>query len=97
MQMSLRLPDRLAAQVRDRAARSGKSVNGWITLVLSAAVDPELAGSEVERIRDRLRLAGLLDEAEGGARKPDPGAVARARRAAGRGTPLAAIVTDDRG
>lgn len=97
VQMSLRLPDDLAARVRERAARSGKSVNGWIALVLSAAVDPELAGSEAERVRERLRRAGLLDEAPGSAREPDPAAVARARQAAGGGTPLAAIVTDERG
>jgi len=96
MQMSLRLTDELASQVRSHAKRSGRSVNGWIVLVLSAAVDPDLAGSEAERTRERLARAGLLAPSSGKGRRPDHQAVARARTAAGKGTSLSALVTDSR-
>jgi hypothetical protein len=56
--MSLRLPDELAAQVRAHAEGAGRSLNGWITAVLAAAVDPDLAGSEAEPTRERLARAG---------------------------------------
>jgi plasmid stability protein len=94
--MSLRLPDDLAADVRAHAARSGRSVNGWIAAVLAAAVDPDLAGSDAERVRERLRRAGLLATSQTTGRKPDARAVARARRAAGGGATLEALVTDTR-
>lgn len=97
MQMSLRLPDELAVQVRAHAERAGQSVNGWIALVLGAAVDPDLAGSEAERTRERLARAGLLAAGGGSGRKPDARAAARARQAAASGTTLEAIVTDSRG
>lgn len=96
MQMSLRLPDELAARVRAHAELAGHSVNGWITLVLGAAVDPDLAGSEAERTRERLARAGLLASGDGSARKPDARAVARARKAAAVGTPLGTVVSDGR-
>ena len=96
MQMSLRLPDDLADQVRAHAARTGHSLNGFITLVLRAVVDPSLAGSEAERTRERLARAGLLEQPAGRRRRPDPRAVEQARVAAGRGTALGAIVTDSR-
>ena len=96
-QFSLRLSDDLADQVRVHAERSGRSVNGWIALVLSAAVDPALAGSEAERTRERLARAGLLAEPGAHGTRPDPRRVARARKAAGRGRPLGEIVANSRG
>lgn len=96
MQMSLRLDDSLAEDVRAHAARAGMSVNGWIALVLGAAVDPELAGSEAERTRERLARAGLLVTSAEAARPPDPRKVERARKAAGTGTPLGSLVADGR-
>lgn len=96
-QISLRLPDGLAEQVRQHAARAGTSVNAWITLVLGAAVDPELAGSEAERTRERLARAALLASPPPYATRPDAQRVARARSAAGRGRSLGEIVVDDRG
>lgn len=44
------------------AEDAGVSLNQWATLVLRAAVDPALGGDEVERIRARLRRAGVLEE-----------------------------------
>jgi hypothetical protein len=64
--------------------------------VLDAATDPELGDSDAQRIRERLAQAGVLAPTGAESRRPDPQEVARARRAAGRGTPLADIVTRDR-
>ena len=77
-QLSLRIDDGLARDVRARAAETGTSVNRWIADVLRAAVDPSFAGSEVERIRERLARAGLLHvPAPTGQEQPDPEAVRR--------------------
>jgi plasmid stability protein len=97
IQLTLRVPDDLIGRVREAAKEHGRSVNAWATDVLRAAVDPELAGEEAARVRERLARAGLL--ATGKPRsgpRPDPKAVARARSAAGVGTPLSEIVAEDR-
>jgi len=96
MQLSLRISDELAKRIRARADRAGRSVNSWIALVLEAAVDPDLAGSEVERTRERLARAGLLVSSPKQVGRPDRQAVERARKAAGSGTELGAIVTETR-
>lgn len=98
-QITLRIDDELARQVKRHAQAAGRSVNGWIAAVLGAAVDPELAGSEAGRTRERLARAGLLatPAARDTRRRPDEGAVRRARRAAGTGTPLSELVARDRG
>lgn len=94
--MSLRLPDELADEVRRQAKRAGQSLNGWITTVLSAAVDPAHAGSESERIRERLARAGLLSTPETTAPRPASEDVEHVRAAAGTGTPLDQLVSDGR-
>jgi hypothetical protein len=71
-------------------------MNEYVTRVLEAATDPENAANETERIRERLARAGLLAPAGAPRRRPAQAQVARARRAAGSGTPLAQIVSDDR-
>lgn len=71
-------------------------MNEFPTLVLDAATNPDLAGSDAERARERLARAGLL-AAPGILRsRPTPDEVAQAREAAGRGTPLSDIVSRDR-
>jgi plasmid stability protein len=98
-QLTIRLEDELADQVRVHAEAQGRSVNSWVVAVLDAAVDPELEDSESARTRARLERAGLLAPPGGprpGAR-PEPGRVERARAAAGRGTPLSRLVSDGRG
>lgn len=96
-QLNIRAPDGLVADLRAQAAARGLSMNAWVVAVLGAAANPDLAGSEAERTRERLALAGLL-EVPGvppGA-PPDPAEVERARRAAGAGRPPSAIVAADR-
>lgn len=85
--------------MKRQAHAAGRSVNGWIAAVLGAAVDPELAGSDAARTRERLARAGLLaaPAARDTRRRPDERAVRRARRAAGTGTPLSDLVARDRG
>lgn len=96
-QLTLRIPDQVVPDLKQAAAASGKSLNAWATAVLTAAVDPNLAGDEAERIRERLARAGLLMVLpERGLRRPRADAVARARGAAGRGRSLAELVSEGR-
>jgi len=95
-QLSWRASDQLLERVRDAAAQAGWSMNEYVTRVLDAATDPENAADETERIRERLSRAGLLAPPGSPRRRPARAQVARARRAAGSGTPLAQIVSDDR-
>ncbi len=95
--MTWRAPDELLERVRRQAQERGRSLNDWVTAVLSAASDPATAGSDAERLRERLAQAGLIDPATGPARRPPETAkVSAARAAAGRGTTLAEHVRDNR-
>ena len=95
--LTLRVPPEVADRLRSAADERGESLNAYATAVLHAAVDPDLAGSELDRLRERLARAGLLAPARGTGRRPDPARVARARAAAGRGRPLSDLVSDERG
>jgi hypothetical protein len=97
-QLTLRVPDELARDLKATAVREGRSVNGFATLALTAAVDPNAAGDEVERMRERLARSGLLwTPSPAKVRRPDPERVRAARAAAGRGTPLSDLVSEGRG
>ncbi len=72
------------------------SVNDPTAEVLGAASDPDPAGSEAERVRERLARAGVLASAPPARDRPDRELLTRARAAAGRGTPLTDLVGDDR-
>lgn len=98
-QLTLRLDERLAQDIKEHAAARGQSVNGWVVAVMRAATDPDLADTESERTRARLARAGLLaaqtDRPVGA--PPDELRLSSARRAAGAGTPLSELVSDGRG
>jgi hypothetical protein len=96
-QVTWRAPEELVSQVREAATRQGRSLNDYLTQLARAATDPQLAGSDAERLRERLAQAGLLAPPGSPRRRPDPEAVARARQAAGRGTPLSDLVVEGRG
>jgi hypothetical protein len=96
-QVTWRAPDELVEHARQAAHREGRSLNDYLTRLVRAATDPELAGSDVERLRERLALAGLLTPSGPPRRAPDPAAVARARRNAGHGTSLSELVAEGRG
>jgi plasmid stability protein len=98
-QLTIRLDDDLARALKAHVAGLGISVNGWVVAVLDAALNPDLERSEVERTRARLERAGLLARSAGHPRssRPEPRRVERARKAAGKGTPLSRLVSDGRG
>lgn len=95
-QLTVRTTDELVEQVRTAASRLGRSMNEYVVAVLGAATDPDLAGDDTERIRERLARAGLLAPAGNARRRPDADSVAAARAAAGQGTRLSDIVASDR-
>lgn len=98
-QLTVRLDDDLARELKAHAAELGRSVNSWVVDVLNAAVNPDLADSEAERTRARLERAGLLAKRPARPRAAPPGGavVERARKAAGKGTPLSRLVSEGRG
>lgn len=98
-QLTLRVPDQLADDLKAAAGREERSVNALAVEVLTAAVDPDAAGDEFERHRERLRRAGLLLEWEPdrtGA-PPSEEETARSRAAMGRGRMLSDLVSEGRG
>jgi hypothetical protein len=97
-QLTLRIPDQLGVALKEQAAQRNASVNAYVTTVLSAAVDPDLAGDDAERLRARLARAGLLEERPAGSRqRPAAKRVREARKRAGSGRSLSAIVREGRG
>ena len=59
-QLTIRASDDLIERVRASAADAGRSMNDYVTSILDAVTDPDLADSPSERLRERLRRAGLL-------------------------------------
>jgi hypothetical protein len=94
-QMTWRSDDELLERVKRAAEGLGRSMNEYVTTVLDAATNPDLAGTEAERLRERLEQAGL-SVPRGRRRRPAAAEVARARSAAGRGRPLSDLVSEDR-
>lgn len=86
----------MVERLRQAAVREGRSLNEYLTRLAQAATDPALAGSDLERLRERLAQAGLLVPEAPPRRRPDPAAIARARRRAGKGTQLADLVIEGR-
>ena len=97
-QVTWRAPDDVVERVKRQAAEHGRSLNDWVTTVLSAVSDPAAAGSQAQALRERLARAGLLEAVAGRAvERPQGAAVAAARAAAGAGVPLSDLVSDGRG
>jgi hypothetical protein len=95
-QMTWRAPADLIERVRRAAQRQRRSMNDYVTAVLDAATNPSLAGSEADRLRERLDQAGLLAEPGKPRRRPSRDETERARGRAGRGTALADLISQDR-
>jgi uncharacterized protein (DUF1778 family) len=96
-QLTLRVPEELAERLKGAAHDHDESVNGYVVKVLSAAVDPDLAGDEVTGLKERLARAGLLLTPERlPTKRPSARALSRARAAAGRGKPLSDFVAEGR-
>ncbi len=94
--MTWRAPADLIERVRRAARRQHRSMNDYVTAVLDAATDPGLAGSEAERLRERLDQAGLLAEPGDRHARPPREETESARRRAGTGTALSQLVSEDR-
>lgn len=96
-QLTIRAPEDLVARTRLAAAAAGQSMNEYVVVLLDAATDPDLAGSQAERIRQRLAQAGLLEPLPtdtGG--RPSPEALRQAGRRAASGRTLAELVQEGR-
>lgn len=92
------MDERLANFLKQAAAARSESVNSYARTVLTAAVDPEYAGDEAERVRERLARAGLLATPKPVSYpRPDPAAVAAAGKRAARGRTLSSIISEERG
>lgn len=99
-QLTIRADEDLVDRIRKWARAEGKSMNSYVTSVLDAATDPELATPEANRTRERLRKAGILWEPDPSQRvgtRPDPKLLAEARKAFGKGKPLSDYVIEGRG
>ena len=96
-QLTLRVPDELGQRLKVAAGDHEDSVHGYAVKVLSAAVDPDLAGDEITGLKERLAQAGLLlTPARVPTKRPSARALSRARTAAGRGRPLSDFVAEGR-
>ncbi len=94
----MRLSDERGQAVRRLAVARGASINQTFEDLVGAATDPALAEDDRQALRERLARAGLVFDVSA---LPDVGAptdaeLARARTAAGRGTPLADLVSEGR-
>ena len=95
-QMSWRSSDELAERVRRAAKASGRSMNEYVTAVLDAATDPDLADDEASALRERLARAGLLAAGGPARARPTAADTERAGAAAAGGTPLSTLVEQGR-
>lgn len=97
-QITLRVPDELAADLKRVAGEEDRSVNALAVHVLQSAVDPEYSENGAERTRERLRRAGLLMELEPyDLEQPSDEEFEAARRRAGTGKPLSDYISEGRG
>ena len=94
-QLTIRMDAELVRRLKEDARRAGRTMNAYVTAILSAATDPNTVGDEAQRLRERLSRAGLLlDVTPSDERPPDDETVERAREEAGRGTPLSDLVSE---
>lgn len=83
--------------VQNTAAHEGRSMNDYLTRVLTAATSPGNSEPDIVRMRARLARAGVLGEVPTrGAERPVPEELERARLEAGRGVPLSDLVAEGR-
>jgi hypothetical protein len=95
-QVTWRAEDALVERVRRVAASQGKSMNEYLTRVLDAATNPDLAGEEAARVRERLARVDLVVPHSEIRVRPPAEQVHRARQAAAQGTELSELVAEGR-
>ncbi len=84
--------------MRQLAAVRGASINQTFEDLVAAATDPALADDDRQALRERLARAGLVFDIRvlPDVHAPTEAQLVRARAAAGRGTPLATLVSEGR-
>lgn len=94
----MRLSDERGGAVRRLAAARGRSINQTFDDLVAAATDPGLAADERAALRERLAGAGLVFDVSAlpDVLAPRDDELARARSAAGGGTPLSELVGEGR-
>lgn len=98
MQVSWRADEELVERAKRRARELGTSLNGFISLVVDTATNPDAAQNEGEQLRERLAAAGLLARTpKPDGQLPTPDELAEAAAEAGRGTALSDYVSSGRG
>lgn len=96
-QLTIRADEELIRRIKQSAANLGRSMNEYVTSVLDAATDPDLADTAAERLRERLDRAGLLTApSRMSARRPSAEAVAAAAARAATGRPVSDFISDGR-
>lgn len=96
-QITIRADVELVQRVKESASGLGRSMNEYVTAVLDAATNPDLAGTEADRTRERLSRAGLLIvPVPRSGKRPTARAVAQAGRRAAAGRAVADFVSDGR-
>ena len=63
-QLILRVSPELHQRIAARAAREGKSVNAWVSQLLDATVDADVAEDRQARTRAQLAELGWLSEVD---------------------------------
>lgn len=97
-QFSVRLSDAHGRAIRRLASARGASINQTFEDLVAAATDPALADGDRQALRERLARADLVFDLSvlPDVEPPSDEELARARAAAGRGTPLAEMVSEGR-
>lgn len=95
-QVSWRADNEIVKRAKHAAAWSNRSLNEYITLVVSAASNPDFAGSESEAVRERLAAAGLLGATKAPRSRPSDAEVKAAGERAASGTPLDELISTGR-
>jgi plasmid stability protein len=96
-QLTIRGSDELISRVKSSAADVGRSMNDYVISILDAATNPDLADSASDRLRERLRRAGLLaTPARLPGQRPTRKAIAEAGERAAKGRPVSDFVTEGR-
>ena len=96
-QLTIRGSDELISRVKSSAAEVGRSMNDYVTSILDAATNPDLADSASEQLRERLARAGLLvTPACLPGQRPSRNAIAEAGARAARGKPVSEFVAQGR-
>ncbi len=98
-QLSIRLDDGLAQDLRRYASARRVSVNAAVLTAIRALTDPEAQDGESQRVREYLLQAGILSDKgplPAGRERPGEDRLADARRRLTTGTPISDLIADER-